>query len=72
LAFISPPTYKRQLLIPYSGTPLSGVGQQTITAIPQVNKVWGIFSSGGLTAIVLDVVRSRSKYRTFSYLHNLE
>jgi hypothetical protein len=31
----------------------------TITAIPQVNKVWGIFNSGGLTAIVLDVVGSQ-------------
>jgi hypothetical protein len=27
----------------------------TIIAIAQVNKVWGIFNSGGLTAIVLDV-----------------
>jgi hypothetical protein len=47
--------YNIQLLIPYSGTPLSGVGQQTITAIPHINKVWGIDNVGGLTAIVLDV-----------------
>jgi hypothetical protein len=25
------------------------------TAMPQVNKVWGIFNAGGLTAIVFDV-----------------
>jgi hypothetical protein len=32
----------------------------TINAMPQVNKVWGIFNEGGLMAIVLDVGSSFS------------